>query len=113
MEIWEILISVFGSVMASSGLWALIMKRQEKKDIKSRMLLGLAHDRIMDLGQKYIEGGSITYDEYENLEKYLYEPYVEMGGNGSAKRVMDEVNKLKLTNNENTAESWKLSNYDL
>ena len=105
MEIWEILISVFGSVMASSGLWALIMKRQEKKDIKSRMLLGLAHDRIMDLGQKYIEGGSITYDEYENLEKYLYEPYVEMGGNGSAKRVMDEVNKLKLTNNENTSES--------
>lgn len=105
MEIWEILISVFGSVMASSGLWALIMKRQEKKDIKSRMLLGLAHDRIMDLGQKYIERGSITYDEYENLEKYLYEPYVEMGGNGSAKRVMDEVNKLKLTNNENTAES--------
>ena len=105
MEIWEILISVFGSVMASSGLWALIMKRQEKKDIKSRMLLGLAHDRIMDLGQKYIERGSITYDEYENLEKYLYEPYVEMGGNGSAKRVMDEVNKLKLTNTENTAES--------
>ena len=105
MEIWEILISVFGSVMASSGLWALIMKRQEKKDIKSRMLRGLAHDRIMDLGQKYIERGSIAYDEYENLEKYLYEPYVEMGGNGSAKRVMDEVNKLKLTNNENTAES--------
>ena len=100
MEIWEILISVFGSVMASSGLWALIMKRQEKKDIKTRMLLGLAHDRIMDLGQKYIERGKITYDEYENLEKYLYEPYIEMGGNGSAKRIMEEVNKLHLTNND-------------
>ncbi len=100
MEIWEILISVFGSVMASSGLWALITKRQEKKDIKSRMLLGLAHDRIMDLGQKYIERGKITYDEYENLEKYLYEPYIEMGGNGSAKRIMEEVNKLQLTNND-------------
>lgn len=100
MEIWEILISVFGSVMASSGLWALIMKRQEKKDIKTRMLLGLAHDRIMDLGQKYIEKGKITYDEYENLEKYLYEPYIEMGGNGSAKRIMEEVNKLHLTNND-------------
>lgn len=100
MEIWEILISVFGSVMASSGLWALITKRQEKKDIKSRMLLGLAHDRIMDLGQKYIEKGKITYDEYENLEKYLYEPYIEMGGNGSAKRIMEEVNKLQLTNND-------------
>lgn len=100
MEIWEILISVFGSVMASSGLWALITKRQEKKDIKTRMLLGLAHDRIMDLGQKYIERGKITYDEYENLEKYLYEPYIEMGGNGSAKRIMEEVNKLHLTNND-------------
>ena len=100
MEIWEILKTVFGSVKASSGLWALIMKRQEKKDIKSRMLLGLAHDRIMDLGQKYIERGKITYDEYENLEKYLYEPYIEMGGNGSAKRIMEEVNKLHLTNND-------------
>ena len=48
------------------------------------------------LGMKYIERGWITKDEYENLYEYLYKPYAELGGNGSAKRVMDEVNKLEI-----------------
>ena len=60
------------------------------------MLIGLAHDRIMYLGMGYIERGWITQDEYENLYEYLYKPYEKMGGNGSAKRVMDEVNKLPI-----------------
>lgn len=40
-----------------------------------------------------------TRDEYENLNDYLYEPYAAAGGNGSAKRVMEEVKKLPLHNN--------------
>ena len=52
------------------------------------MLIGLAHDRIIYLGMSYIERGWITQDEYENLHDYLYKPYEEMGGNGSAKKVM-------------------------
>lgn len=97
MEPWfQILLTVFSSVLASSGLWAYITKRLEKKDVKSEMLVGLAHDRIMYLGTSYIERGYITYDEYENLYEYLYKPYKKMGGNGSAKHVMDEVNKLPI-----------------
>ena len=38
----------------------------------------------------------ITQDEYENLYEYLYSPYIKMGGNGSAKRVMQEVEKLPI-----------------
>lgn len=60
------------------------------------MLIGLAHDRIVYLGMSYIERGYITQDEYENLYEYLYKPYKAMGGNGSAKRVMDEVNALPI-----------------
>ena len=60
------------------------------------MLVGLAHDRIIHLGMVYIERGCITQDEYENLQVYLYEPYEEMGGNGSARRVMEEVRKLPI-----------------
>jgi len=97
MEPWvQILLTVFSSVLASSGLWAYITKRLEKKDVKTQMLVGLGHDRIMWLGMKYIEQGYITSDEYENLYQYLYKPYEKMGGNGSAKRVMDEVNKLPI-----------------
>lgn len=93
---FQILLTVFSSVLASSGLWAYITKRLDKKDVKSEMLLGLGHDRIMYLGMSYIERGYVTSDEYENLYEYLYKPYKKMGGNGSAERVMDEVNKLPI-----------------
>lgn len=97
MESWlQIILTVFSSVLASSGLWAYIVKKAEKKDIKTRMLVGLGHDRIMYLGMCYIERGWITQDEYENLYEYLYKPYELMGGNGSAKRIMKEVEKLPI-----------------
>lgn len=97
MEPWiQMMITVLCAVIASSGFWAYLTKRGEKKDIKTRMLVGLAHDRIMFLGMQYINRGYITRDEYENLYEYLYKPYEEMGGNGSAKRVMQEVDKLPI-----------------
>lgn len=60
------------------------------------MLIGLGHDRIVYLGMIYIDRGYITHDEYENLYEYLYKPYEKMGGNGSAKRIMDEVSRLPI-----------------
>lgn len=97
MEQWfQILLTIFSSVLASSGLWAYITKRLEKKDVKTEMLIGLGHDRIMYLGMAYIERGYITSDEYENLYEYLYKPYEKIGGNGSAKRIMNGVNKLPI-----------------
>ena len=99
MESWiQVVIAVFSSVLASSGLWAYIYRRAERKDVKSKMLVGLAHDRILYLGMQYIERGWITRDEYENLYEYLYTPYEKMGGNGSAKRVMKDVDKLPIKN---------------
>lgn len=89
-------LTIIGAVLASSGFWAWIQKRSDKKDVRTRMLIGLGHDRIMYLGMKYIQRGYITHDEYENLYEYLYKPYDEMGGNGSAKRIMQEVEKLPI-----------------
>ena len=92
----ETLITVLCAVLASSGFWALMQKLTDKKDAKTQMLIGLAHDRILFLGMSYVQRGYITKDEYENLYDYLYKPYLKMGGNGSAKRVMGEVDKLPL-----------------
>lgn len=95
--IWvERALTIFAAVLASSGFWAWLQKRSERKDVRTRMLVGLGHDRIMYLGMKYIERGYITHDEYENLYEYLYKPYAEIGGNGSAKRIMSEVDKLPI-----------------
>lgn len=92
MEIWiQYALTLLGAVLASSGLWALLAKKAERKDTKTEMLIGLAHDRIMSLGIFYIERGWMTSDEYENLRTYLFEPYSKLGGNGSAARVMKEV----------------------
>ena len=44
MEPWfQIIITIFSSVLASSGLWAYLSKRTENKDVKTEMLIGLAH----------------------------------------------------------------------
>ena len=97
VETWlQLVITIVCSVIASSGFWAFITRHAEKKDIKTEMLIGLGHDRIVFLGMQYIERGYITSDEYENLYEYLYKPYKKMGGNGSAERIMNEVNRLEI-----------------
>lgn len=98
MEIWQLITTVVCSVAASSGIWAVIMKIMDKRDNKTKLLVGIAHDRIIYLGMSYIrrDPGYITQDEYENLHDYLFVPYQELGGNGSAKRVMAEVEKLPI-----------------
>lgn len=97
MEPWlQMVVTIVCAVIASSGFWAFIQRKNENKDAKSQMLIGLAHDRIIFLGMRYIERGWISQDEYENLHDYLYKPYEKLGGNGSAQKVMIEVNKLPI-----------------
>lgn len=99
MEAWlQMVATIFCAVIASSGFWTFLQKKNDKNDARTKMLIGLAHDRIVYLGMQYIERGYITQDEYENLHDYLYIPYEAMGGNGSAKKVMDEVEKLPMHN---------------
>lgn len=97
MDQWiQMIITIICSVMASSGFWAFMTKRTDNKDASNEMIIGLGHDRIISLGMGYIERGWITQEEYENIYEYLYKPYEKMGGNGSAKRIMNEVNKLPI-----------------
>lgn len=99
MEPWlQIILAVIGSTGLWGGLWALIQKKLEKKSAKSRMILGLGHDRIIWLCQKYIARGWITKEEYEDLHDYLYVPYRDMGGNGTAERLIKEVDGLPIRN---------------
>ena len=92
----QVLTSVLIALISSTGLWSYIANYRNKHDAKTRLLIGLAHDRIIYLGTKYIDRGFITTDEYENLHDYLYAPYAENGGNGSAKRVMEQVKSLPI-----------------
>lgn len=90
------ILTVVAAVLASSGFWAFMQRFVDKNDATKKLLLGIGHDRIMYLGVQYLKRGSITPDEYENLHDYLYEPYASNGGNGSAKKIMEEVEKLPI-----------------
>jgi hypothetical protein len=103
METWVAsLITVVASIVASSGFWAWMMKRSSRNDATTKLLLGLAHDRIVFLGMSYADRGWITKDEYEDFFKYLYQPYSEFGGNGLAEKVMLEVKALPIKNAHKT-----------
>jgi hypothetical protein len=110
----EMIVTVVCAVLVSSGFWAYITKNSEKKDLRNQLLMGLAHDRIVYLGMTYIDRDWITQDEYENLHEYLYKPYLSMGGNGSAKRIMDALEKLPVRktrySEQNTKEREKIRN---
>lgn len=96
IEIYKILSTIICAFILSSGFWIYVQKRDNKHNAQTEMLRGLGHDRIIRLGLEYIQRGFITTSEYENLKDYLYLPYKKLGGNGSADRVMAEVDKLEM-----------------
>lgn len=81
---------------ASSGFWAYILHRSKSNNAERKLLLALTYDRIIDRGLAFIERGWVSRDEYEELLDNLYEPYKQLGGNGTAEKVMGEVTSLKF-----------------
>lgn len=63
---------------------------------QSEMILGLAHDRIVYLGSKYLQNGEITVQELDDFNQYLYDPYAKLGGNGTGKKIWERVNALPV-----------------
>lgn len=96
----ETIVTIVLAIFGSTGFWAfltfLITKVTDKKSAKNRMILGLGHDRIVFLCEKYLDQGWVTSDDLENLNDYLYDPYIKMGGNGTAKKLMADVMKLPI-----------------
>lgn len=96
----ELIIALAGIIFGATGFWSLlwniIEKKNKRHDSLTRLMLGLGHEKIIELGLKYIERGYVTKDEYEDLIKYLYKPYKELGGNGTVEKIMDSVNRLPV-----------------
>lgn len=96
MPIWlQIILTIFTSVLASSGLWAFLSSKIERSTAEKDILIGIGHIELVFFGMQYIERGWITKDEYETM-KELYDPYIKLGGNGSGKKIMAEVEKLPI-----------------
>ena len=91
----ELLITVFTSVLASSGLWAFLSKVFDRNRAERELLVGIGHIELVFFGLQYIDRGWISKDEYETMQD-LYKPYLELGGNGSGTKIMKEIEKLPI-----------------
>ena len=96
---WEFVSVIIGAAFASTGFWTLIIniynRHSDKKSAETRLLLGLAHNVIFNMCEKYLERGYVTPMEYDDL-LYMYEPYKESGGNGTGQILFERVTKLPM-----------------
>jgi hypothetical protein len=98
MDRWvELALTSVVTLLASSGFWAYMQHKDRARSATTRLLMGVAYNTITTLGIAYIDRGWVTKDELEELDKYFFKPYVELGGNGTAERVMNGVKTLPLS----------------
>jgi len=94
------IVTMLTTLGASSGFWTYVLAESGKKNANTKLLMGLAYIKACELGFQYIERGSISRDELEDFQKYLYKPYIELGGNGVLEHLMKEINTLHMTQNK-------------
>lgn len=92
----SIILPILLSLIASGGFWGYVQKKQNYNSSTDKLLLGLGHTELIRQSIKYLERGYLTDYEYEDFVKYLYEPYVGMGGNSLGEKFFKEVSKLPL-----------------
>lgn len=97
MQWAQMLISIIVALVANSGFWVYIQHRRDRNDAKTKIMIGVAHDMIIEHAHYYMKRGDwITDDEYTYLVDYLYNPYKELGGNGAAEKAVEDM-KSKVT----------------
>ena len=93
-----VILALVAAIFGSTGLWTLInniyQSRKEKKSVEREALLGLLHESLAEKCEAYIAAGSISRQDFEDLEKYIYKPYRKLGGNGTGEVLFNKVSDL-------------------
>lgn len=89
----DIIVTLAVAVFGSTGFWTWLTSKRNKKTAESRLLMGLVYSEIINRAESCLSRGWVETDEYNELDRYLYRPYAEMGENGTAAKLMDDVRK--------------------
>lgn len=117
----EQIITIVGIVLGSGGLWtflqSLINKKREKKaalkesiekveseikdlrnDLKNvaEATKGVLYERCKTLGEKYLERGYWSFEEMSEYNKYCYEPYKAVKGDGAIDLLYEQLMNLPI-----------------
>lgn len=98
----EVLLAIFVSAGFWTGLWKVIevivvhKLTKPKLTPEVRLLRGIGQLELVFFGLQFKKRGYLTPDEYHTLKVEVFEPYTELGGNGLAKKMMDEIEELPI-----------------
>ena len=117
----EQILTLIGIVLGSSGLWTLVTKLIDRKGNKMEALKasieelgkevkgikadiekvasgtkGALYDRCKYVGEQYIKRGWISVSELADYNKYLYEPYKTLGGDGTIDSLHSSILELPI-----------------
>ena len=96
MDAITILVAVLGSTALSQLITFFVTRHDNKKTCKDKKIENLTKGQVFKSAIEYLERGNITTHEMDKL-KVMYESYRNMGGNGTAKLLMEKVeNKCKI-----------------
>lgn len=87
------------ALLGGSGIWAWAKTKAEHNDNADKLLLSVSRNQLITLGRTYIERGYIKMDEYEEYERE-YQIYSTLGGNGLARRIFEQVDRLPMMPND-------------
>ena len=85
-----LLVGIFGS----TGFWIFIQNRKSGKSLERKIILSVTFLGVKMSCKALLERGWADTEEIEDIEKYLYEPYKDLGGNGTAEMLMNKVKSL-------------------
>lgn len=86
------------TVLSGPGIWAWAKTRTQRNDSEDKLLLQVAKNQLVSQGRVYLKRGYITMDEYEEYESE-YMVYSNLGGNGLARRIFEQVDELPMMPN--------------
>lgn len=89
-------LSMIITIFASTGFWTFLGIVYANRSKRNNLLLGLAYVQIVSKCEHYISEGEIGINEYKELKSYLFEPYINMGGDGVAKNLIEQVDRLSM-----------------
>lgn len=101
-----------------NGLFALLIfktkrkaKREDEENAENKEMRRAVRlillDRILYLGQCYIDKGEISYDDRRRLHEMHDCYHTGLGGNGDADLIMHAVDHLRLTTKKQKGENQK------
>ena len=95
---WEFaitgVITLLVGIFSSTGFWTYKMSKKLNDSAEKKMLMGLTYVNICKSCEYWIERGWVDDSDLRDLQHYLYDPYREKGGNGTAERLFKEACNL-------------------